>query len=284
MNTCTDTRMEEACAELRLFDALPAQVVESDAWGTRRYTLDSMTGSATAEHLCAALALAEALLTGADAVLATHRHTGCLRQAVLELPADGTRDAWLQGTCQLLASASEASRAAAWYVDIDGQGEAATQTYSRWWLDTDRQLAVAFRAPFNEASIALFAGTVLRALAALDATADARLASLDLLGPVERRHLMQDWNDTAVARRAEDTVHGLFAECAQRHPERTAIVAGDSGLSYGELDARASRVATGLLAAGVKPGQPVALLLERSIDAVVALLGVLKTGATRARP
>ncbi|HEY9132090.1 MAG TPA: amino acid adenylation domain-containing protein [Dyella sp.] len=279
MNACTDTRMEEACADLRLFDALPAQVVDSDAWGTCQFALDTATGTATVERLCAALALTEALFTGADAVLATYRDATQLRQAVLEVPADDMRDAWLQNTYRQLAGAPEATRVAAWYVDVHGETDAAAQVYSRWSLGTDGRLTVAFRAPFNEASIALFAGTAVRTLAELGSSTDVRLDSLDLLSPVERRQLMHDWNNTAVVRRAEDTVHGLFAECARCHPERVAIAAGDSELSYGELDARANHVAAGLIAAGVEPGQPIALLLERSVDAVVALLGVLKAGA-----
>lgn len=68
----------------------------------------------------------------------------------------------------------------------------------------------------------------------------------------------------------------LFEEHAAADPNRTALIADDRRLSYGELNARANRVAHGLARLGVTPGSPVALLVDRSFDMVVAILGVLK--------
>jgi amino acid adenylation domain-containing protein len=79
--------------------------------------------------------------------------------------------------------------------------------------------------------------------------------------------------------RGADTVHGCFASVARAWPERIALASDASSLTYAELDARSDRVATGLVAAGVEPGSYVALLMERSIDAIVAIFGVLKAGA-----
>ncbi len=62
-------------------------------------------------------------------------------------------------------------------------------------------------------------------------------------------------------------------------PERTAVASDACGLTYAELDACSDRVAAGLVAAGVEPGSYVALLMERSVEAIVALFGVLKAGA-----
>lgn len=75
------------------------------------------------------------------------------------------------------------------------------------------------------------------------------------------------------------TVHGRFATVAKAHPERTAVASDGSSLTYAELDACSDRVAAGLMAAGVEPGSYVALLMERSVEAIVALFGVLKAGA-----
>ena len=106
-----------------------------------------------------------------------------------------------------------------------------------------------------------------------------RLASIDVFDAAERQRVLLDWNATSVPRRAADTVHDLFAELARRYPERIAIASRDHMLSYAEVETRANRVAAGLLAAGVEVGSPVALLLERSPDAIVAVLGILKAGA-----
>ncbi|HVI54004.1 MAG TPA: amino acid adenylation domain-containing protein [Luteibacter sp.] len=75
------------------------------------------------------------------------------------------------------------------------------------------------------------------------------------------------------------TVHGRFSAVAKGCPERTAIASDALSLTYAELDARSDAVAAGLVAAGVEPGSYVALLMERSVEAIVALFGVLKAGA-----
>ncbi|WP_369273397.1 amino acid adenylation domain-containing protein [Streptomyces sp. R11] len=74
-------------------------------------------------------------------------------------------------------------------------------------------------------------------------------------------------------------MHELFEERARRTPAATALVHGDERLSYGELDARADRLAGLLRRHGVRPGALVGVYLERSAEMVVALLGTLKAGA-----
>ena len=71
----------------------------------------------------------------------------------------------------------------------------------------------------------------------------------------------------------------LFSEQAQRTPERVACVSGGRSLTYAELDARSSQVARYLRAVGVEPGARVAALIGRSTNLLVALLGILKSGA-----
>jgi amino acid adenylation domain-containing protein len=72
--------------------------------------------------------------------------------------------------------------------------------------------------------------------------------------------------------------HELFEAQAARVPHRTALVCGDTELSYAALNAAANRLAHHLRRAGVGPGRCVALCLERSADMIVALLGILKAG------
>ncbi|WAZ21838.1 amino acid adenylation domain-containing protein [Streptomyces cinnabarinus] len=73
-------------------------------------------------------------------------------------------------------------------------------------------------------------------------------------------------------------VERLFAERAAESPGRPAVVHGDSTLSYAELDHRAEVLASVLRAGGLRPGEPVALLLPREPGLVVAALAVLKAG------
>ncbi len=71
----------------------------------------------------------------------------------------------------------------------------------------------------------------------------------------------------------------LFDAQVARHPDAVAVSLGASSLTYRELDAAANRLAHLLVERGVGPGLRVALLFPRSVEAVVAIMGVLKTGA-----
>ena len=81
------------------------------------------------------------------------------------------------------------------------------------------------------------------------------------------------------SRTGADTVHGRFASVAAAWPDRIAVASDTSSLTYAELDARSDRIAAALAEAGVEPGSYVALLMERSVEAIVAVFGVLKAGA-----
>ena len=106
-----------------------------------------------------------------------------------------------------------------------------------------------------------------------------RVGELAILSAEEREQLLYGWNDTRTEYPADRCVHELFEEQAERTPDAVAVVFEDSELSYGELNRRANRVAHCLIGLGVKPDTRVALCVERSLEMVVALLGVLKAGA-----
>ncbi|MFE7607383.1 non-ribosomal peptide synthetase [Streptomyces celluloflavus] len=104
------------------------------------------------------------------------------------------------------------------------------------------------------------------------------LAALPLLAPDERDRLLTGWNDTAVTY-PERTVPELIAEQAARRPDAIAVSHADRHLTYAELDAAATRLATRLRGDGIGPGSLVAVRANRSERLVVGLLGVLKAGA-----
>src|SRR2546430_8886441 len=74
-------------------------------------------------------------------------------------------------------------------------------------------------------------------------------------------------------------IHERFERQAARRPDAVAVSCGDDGLTYGELDRRANRLAHRLRALGIAPEERVGVCLERSAELVVALLAVLKAGA-----
>ena len=74
-------------------------------------------------------------------------------------------------------------------------------------------------------------------------------------------------------------VHDLLERAAHAHPERIAVVDASRALTYGELDARSNQIAHALSTLGVMRGDRVGLYLEKSVDAIVAVYGILKSGA-----
>ncbi len=97
------------------------------------------------------------------------------------------------------------------------------------------------------------------------------------LSEAGRHQILQEWNDTA-APAPWECVHELVAAQAARTPEAVAVSDGPRRLTYRELEEGANRLARRLLALGVGPEVPVGLALERTLEAAVALLAVVKAG------
>ncbi|HSS50433.1 MAG TPA: condensation domain-containing protein, partial [Thermoanaerobaculia bacterium] len=106
-----------------------------------------------------------------------------------------------------------------------------------------------------------------------------RLSELALLSAGERHQMLGEWNDTAAAYPGGACLHELVAAQAARTPEAVAASFEGETLSYRELVSSARRLARHLVALGVEPDGRVGVLLERSLEMIVALLGVLEAGA-----
>lgn len=104
------------------------------------------------------------------------------------------------------------------------------------------------------------------------------ISRLPLLDARQREHLLFGRNQTAVDYPKDRCVHDLVEEQTALNPCHAAVVFGGDTLTYGELNKRADQLATFLHKHGVAPNRTVAILVERSTDMVVAMLGVLKAG------
>jgi surfactin family lipopeptide synthetase A len=103
---------------------------------------------------------------------------------------------------------------------------------------------------------------------------------LDILPPEERQLILEGWNRTGADYPRKCRVHELFEAQAQRTPNRVAASFGGRRLTYRELGEKANLLAIHLSELGVGTDDRVALHLERSLDMLVALLGILKAGAS----
>jgi amino acid adenylation domain-containing protein len=104
-----------------------------------------------------------------------------------------------------------------------------------------------------------------------------RLSELPLLAEPEQRQVLEEWNRTA-AGPPRRSVLERFEEIAAAHPELPAVERPGEGISYGELDRRADRLARRLRRLGAGPETVVAVLLERSPELAAAQVGVAKSG------
>ncbi|GGA37501.1 surfactin synthase subunit 1 [Kroppenstedtia guangzhouensis] len=133
---------------------------------------------------------------------------------------------------------------------------------------------------FLQSSMELFIQHFQELLRSATTNPHAKIADLALMSEAEKKQLLQterarvkdvQWPENA-------TLHELFQEQVRRFPDAEAVVCGDERLTYRELNAKADRVAHVLRMSGVGAECLVAVMMERSVEMIAVLLGVLKAG------
>ncbi|HJP93088.1 MAG TPA: amino acid adenylation domain-containing protein, partial [Pyrinomonadaceae bacterium] len=131
---------------------------------------------------------------------------------------------------------------------------------------------------FTHARIQRFARHFRQLLEAIVVNPEARVSALPLLTEDEKHQLLVEWNDTARTNPGDHCLHTFFEEQAARTPDRVALVYEDQQLTYAQLNQRANQLAHHLRRLDVGPETFVAICLERSLEMVVGVLGILKAG------
>jgi amino acid adenylation domain-containing protein len=131
---------------------------------------------------------------------------------------------------------------------------------------------------FERASIERMVTHLLTLLEAMVVDDQQRISALNLLSPAERQQLLLGFNQTHKTYPSKRCTHELFEAQVDRTPQGLAVVCEDRHLSYAELNAHANRVAHHLIALGVRPDDRVAICMQRSLELVVGLLGIMKAG------
>ncbi|KAF9956279.1 hypothetical protein BGZ72_002868, partial [Mortierella alpina] len=132
---------------------------------------------------------------------------------------------------------------------------------------------------FNRETIDRHVGYLESMLRAMTNNTEESVGTVPILGMSERELLLETWNNTKQPYPDNTCVHQLFEDQVEMSPEAIAIVHGERTLTYRELKYRANWIACQLVQAGVKPGDYVMLLMDRSIDLVASQIAILKTGA-----
>ncbi|WP_457861704.1 amino acid adenylation domain-containing protein [Pseudomonas aeruginosa] len=131
---------------------------------------------------------------------------------------------------------------------------------------------------FDASTVERLAGHWRNLLRGIVANPRQRLGELPLLDAPERRQTLSEWNPAQRECVVQGTLQQRFEEQARQRPQAVALILDEHRLSYGELNARANRLAHCLIARGVGADVPVGLALERSLDMLVGLLAILKAG------
>lgn len=149
---------------------------------------------------------------------------------------------------------------------VDDQGE-------KFVLRTKTERSV------DPARVMTYVRTTLRSLLdALERTPHASALALQVLPERERQQVVEQFNATQFPFPEDKLLHELFEEQVEKTPNAIAVQFEEQSLTYSQLDRRANRLARHLHEKGVRPDQLVAIAIERSIDLLVAVLGVLKAG------
>jgi amino acid adenylation domain-containing protein len=132
---------------------------------------------------------------------------------------------------------------------------------------------------FDRSTVERMAGYYETLLQGIVAEPDRHTASLPLASPAEQHQVLVEWNQTEADYPRDATIHQLFKAQAARTPAGTAFYSESGNLSYGELDRRSNQLARYIRGQGVTPESLVGVCLNRSPEAIVAILGILKAGA-----
>ncbi len=133
---------------------------------------------------------------------------------------------------------------------------------------------------FDRSTVERWIGHFSTLAAALANDMDRKVCELPLLSAEEKSWLIDDLNRTAAPYHHDQFVFSLFSKRASEHPNAVAAKHDDQTITYGELETRSNQLALYLQMALPDPGQRIAILVERSLNMLIALLAVMKAGHT----
>lgn len=142
------------------------------------------------------------------------------------------------------------------------------------YIDFDYQIAVFEKFMPIETVIANFK----HLLGEVIENSEKNVSEIEIITKEEKQKILYDFNNTKVEYPKDKTIHELFEEQVNKVPDHIAVVFENRRLTYKELNARANQMAKVLRNKGVKPDSIVGIMIDRSIEMIVGILGVLKAG------
>jgi amino acid adenylation domain-containing protein len=166
------------------------------------------------------------------------------------------------------------------YVDFVRETSKFDITFSLWEDPQELFASLQYDSDlFDPATIKGMADHYCRLLESAVNHPDLRISDLKMLTHAEEQQLLVEWNATQLERSPVECIHQLFEKQVAATPDATAVISETGSLTYSELNKRANRLAHHLRSLDVGPEELVGVCLERSVDLIAALLGVIKAGA-----
>lgn len=131
---------------------------------------------------------------------------------------------------------------------------------------------------FKKGTMERFAKHYLNLLHEITENPEANLFDIEILADNERKQILYDFNETGREYNCSKTIHEVFTEVTQKIPENIAVEFGNRFLTYRQLNSRANSFANLLKTKGIQPDDIVGIMMERSIDVIISILGILKSG------
>lgn len=133
---------------------------------------------------------------------------------------------------------------------------------------------------FKEETVQRFAGHFIRIIKEILENPEQKLSEINLLSEKEKQQQLFTFNQTQSAYSKEKTIQELFEEQVEKTPGEVALVFKGMALTYRELNEKANQLAHVLRSKGTKPDDIIGLVVERSNEMIIGILGILKAGGT----
>ena len=132
---------------------------------------------------------------------------------------------------------------------------------------------------FKESTVTAFSQSILSILAELASNPERLLSDYDFLVAEEKRKILVEWNETGKNYPDDLLFHKLITRRSRQSPDTVALKFGAKEMTYAELDELSNAFAFKLIESGVKPDEIVAVTLDRCLELLPVILGIIKSGA-----
>ncbi len=145
-------------------------------------------------------------------------------------------------------------------------------------VNLDLEIRIGYDSRYDGVTVSKMLTHMQELLSGIAADGNKRVGEMKMLSEWERHQIEVEWNDTAADHPAYNSVKDMFEQEARRRPDAVAVEMRGEQVSYGELNRRANRLGRYLRSKGVGVESKVGICVDRSIEMVVAVMGVLKAG------